>query len=100
MKTLESGQQVAMYAAMLSVKGRVLYDCIVCKPEVSEEGEYWLDVASKDAESIKKHLKRYGMRKHVKVEAMGSIGVFCVKEMGKGGMYVEEMSYLTDGVIE
>ena len=34
-----------MYTAFLSVKGRVLYDAIISKPDAGDETEYWLDVA-------------------------------------------------------
>ena len=70
-----------MYTAFLSVKGRVLYDTIISKPEAGDETEYWLDVAMQDVDGIKKHLKKFSMRKKVKIEEMSSIMPFCISDI-------------------
>ena len=91
-----------MYNAFLSVKGRVQFDAIISKPETDDQTEFWLDVAKKDVDGLKKHLKRFAMRKHVKVEELSSIVPFCISdiEQSQGNFFVDDLSFLTNEVID
>ena len=81
MESLKSKDQVVTYNAFLSVKGRVQFDAIISKPETDDETEFWLDVSKKDVDGVKKHLKRFAMRKKVKVEELSSIMTFCISDI-------------------
>ena len=57
----EGKERAALFTTFLNVKGKILFDAIICKPRLAnqESGdvEYWVDVADYDAETILKHLK-------------------------------------------
>jgi len=65
--------RAAVYAAFLSVKGRVLYDGFIAKPKMAGEPEFWLDIHEDDHEAVVKNLKRFAMRKHVAIEDISHI---------------------------
>ena len=73
MKVFEREEnRAAVYAAFLSVKGRVLYDGFIAKPKMVEP-EFWLDVHEEDMDAVVKNLRRFAMRKHVGIEDISHI---------------------------
>lgn len=77
MRKFEDVNRAALYTGFLSVKGKMMFDAIIAKPKLAfqtkEDMEYWVDVAEGDAESLMKHLKKYSMRKNVKIEDISHV---------------------------
>lgn len=73
----ESADRAAIYTSFLTVKGKTMLDAFVVKPKLaaqtSEDMEYWVDVDENDVDVLKKHLKRYAMRKNIKIEDISHI---------------------------
>lgn len=69
--------RAAVYTGFLSVKGKILFDAIITKPKLasqtSEDMEYWVDLHEDDIEPLKKHLRRYAMRKNVQIEDISHV---------------------------
>ncbi len=65
-------ERAAIYTGFLSVKGRMMFDAIIAKPKLAAQNEqdmeYWIDVHENDTEALLKHLKKYSMRKNIKIE--------------------------------
>lgn len=78
MRLMESEEErAALYSGFLTVKGKMMFDAIIAKPrlasQTAEDMEYWVDVSDLDAEAFQKHLKRYSMRKNVKIEDISHV---------------------------
>ena len=65
----EGEDRAAIYTSFLTVKGKTMFDAIITKPRLAaqskEDMEYWLDIHENDVEQLKKHLRRYAMRKNI-----------------------------------
>ena len=59
--------RAALFTAFLNVKGKTMFDAMIVKPKLAgqyeEEIEYWIDAEDNDAQELRKHLKRYAIRK-------------------------------------
>lgn len=87
MRKFEDVDRAALYTSFLSVKGKMMFDAIVAKPKLAfqtkDDMEYWVDVAEGDAEGLVKHLKKYSMRKNVKIEDISHvIKSFSIQTLG------------------
>ena len=73
----ESAERAALYTSFLTVKGKTMLDAIVVKPrlagQTSDDMEYWVDIDEADADPLRKHLRRYAMRKNIKIEDISHI---------------------------
>ena len=73
----ESADRAALYTSFLTVKGKTMMDAIVVKPKLagqtSDDMEYWVDIDEADADPLRKHLRRYAMRKNIKIEDISHI---------------------------
>ena len=73
----ESQDRAAVYTTFLTVKGKTLYDAIVVKPKLAaqsdEDMEYWVDIHEEDIDALRKHLRRYALRKNIKIEDISHI---------------------------
>ena len=73
----ETDDRAAIYTSFLTVKGKTLYDAFVVKPKLagqsSEDMEYWVDIDAEDGEKLRKHLRRYAMRKNIAIEDVSHI---------------------------
>ena len=69
--------RAAVYAGFLSVKGKLMYDGIICKPKLAaqtkDDTEFWIDVCQNDLPTLQKNLRKYAMRKNVKIEDISHI---------------------------
>lgn len=65
----ESEDRAAIYTSFLTVKGKTMYDAIVVKPKLAaqtdEDMEYWVDIHEEDIDALRKHLRRYALRKNL-----------------------------------
>jgi folate-binding Fe-S cluster repair protein YgfZ len=65
----ESQDRAAVYTSFLTVKGKTLYDAIVVKPRLAsqtdDDMEYWLDIHEEDIDPLRKHLRKYALRKNI-----------------------------------
>lgn len=63
----ESNERAAIYTSFLNVKGKTMFDAIIVKPrlagQTTDDMEYWVDVHQSDIEPLRKHLRRYALRK-------------------------------------
>ena len=54
-----------------------MFDAFVVKPRLAgqteEDMEFWLDLASDDIDPLKKHLRRYAMRKNIQIEDISHV---------------------------
>lgn len=54
-----------------------MFDAMIVKPKLAgqheEEIEYWIDVEDADALELKKHLKRYGIRKKLQIDDLSHV---------------------------
>ena len=70
-------ERAAVYAGFLSVKGKLMYDGIIAKPKLAaqteEDTEFWVDVDQDDLPSLHKNLRKYAMRKNVKIDDISHI---------------------------
>ena len=73
----ESDERAAVYTSFLTVKGKTMFDAFVVKPRLAaqteEDMEYWVDIDQADAEPLRKHLRRYAMRKNIQIEDVSHI---------------------------
>ncbi|CDW76044.1 aminomethyl transferase [Stylonychia lemnae] len=73
----DGSDRASIYTSFLNVKGKVLLDGFLAKPllanQVQDDTEYWLDVADYDVDDLQKHLKKYAIRKKIKVEDISHI---------------------------
>lgn len=50
----------------------MMFDAIIAKPKLAAQDEhdmeYWIDVHENDTDALLKHLKKYSMRKNIKIE--------------------------------
>ena len=73
----ESKERAAIYTSFLSVKGKTMYDAFVVKPRLAgqseDDMEYWVDIHEEDADPLRKHLRRYAMRKNIQIEDISHI---------------------------
>ena len=73
----EGAERAAIYTGFLTVKGKTMFDAIIAKPQLasqtSEDMEYWVDVHQEDAEALRKHLRRYAMRKNIKINDISDV---------------------------
>ena len=84
----EGEKRAAIYTGFLTVKGKTMFDAIIAKPKLaaqtSEDMEYWVDVDQNDVDILKKHLRRYAMRKNIKIEDISHIiKAFSVQTLSK-----------------
>ena len=73
----ESEDRAAIYTSFLTVKGKTMYDAIVVKPKLAaqtdEDMEYWVDIHEEDIDALRKHLRRYALRKNLQIEDISHI---------------------------
>mmetsp|Transcript_29157 Transcript_29157/g.36177 ORF Transcript_29157/g.36177 Transcript_29157/m.36177 type:complete len:136 (+) Transcript_29157:242-649(+) len=73
----ESDSRAAIYTSFLTVKGKTLYDAFVVKPKLAgqtaEDMEYWVDIHEEDGDALRKHLRKYAMRKNIRIEDVSHI---------------------------
>lgn len=73
----ESDERAAIYTSFLSVKGKTMFDAIVVKPrlaaQTSDDMEFWLDVHEEDIAPLRKHLRRYALRKNIAIEDISHV---------------------------
>jgi folate-binding Fe-S cluster repair protein YgfZ len=74
----QSTDRAAIFTGFLNVKGKTMFDAIIVKPRLAgqhgDEIEYWIDVeGDEDADELKKHLKRYAIRKKLKIDDLSHI---------------------------
>ena len=73
----ESDDRAAIYTNFLTVKGKTMFDAFVVKPKLAgqttDDMEYWVDLHQNDAVTLKKHLKRYAMRKNIQIQDISHI---------------------------
>lgn len=54
-----------------------MLDAIVVKPRLAAQSpadmEYWVDIDEKDEEVLRKHLRKYAMRKNIKIEDISHV---------------------------
>ena len=54
-----------------------MYDAFVVKPRLAgqseDDMEYWVDIHEEDADPLRKHLRRYAMRKNIQIEDISHI---------------------------
>ena len=54
-------ERASIFTSFMNVKGKTLFDCFICKPLLAHQDgqdvEYWIDVASYDADDLIKHMK-------------------------------------------
>ena len=54
-----------------------MFDAFVVKPKLAsqtlEDMEFWIDVHSDDITPLRKHLRRYAMRKNIKIDIITDI---------------------------
>ena len=73
----QEDERAAIYTSFLTVKGKTMYDAFVVKPKLAgqcaEDMEYWVDINEEDGIALKKHLRRYAMRKNIQIEDISHI---------------------------
>jgi folate-binding Fe-S cluster repair protein YgfZ len=70
--------RAALFTGFLNVKGKTMFDAMVVKPKLAgqqeDEIEYWIDVqGDEDAQELKNHMKRYAIRKKLKIDDLSHI---------------------------
>lgn len=69
--------RAAIYTGLLTNKGKVMFDAIIAKPSLAsqtpDDMEYWVDLHEKDAEAFLKHLKKYSMRKNIRMDDISHV---------------------------
>ena len=54
-----------------------MMDAIVVKPRLAaqskEDMEYWVDIHEEDETALRKHLRRYAMRKNIQIEDISHV---------------------------
>ena len=74
---VEGPERAAVYASLLTTKGKVMFDAIIAKPRLAAQSpddmEYWVDVHERDAETFIKHCRKYALRKNIKIEDISHI---------------------------
>ncbi|XP_006634305.3 putative transferase CAF17 homolog, mitochondrial [Lepisosteus oculatus] len=78
------GEQRALYAHMLNVQGRTLFDVIIYSLTNNEEGEcsVLLECDSTVTDSLQKHLKVYKIRRKVTVAPCSDLSLWAVMPQG------------------
>lgn len=70
-------ERAAIYTGLLTVKGKVMFDAFIAKPKLAaqtlDDMEYWVDVHDRDAEAFMKHIKKYSMRKNIKIDDISHV---------------------------
>jgi len=78
MKLFEKSiDRAAIYTSFLTVKGKTMLDAFVVKPrlagQTSDDMEYWVDIHENDEEQLRKHLRKYAMRKNIQIENISHV---------------------------
>ena len=73
----ESENRAALYTSFLTTKGKTMFDAFIVKPKLafqtSEDMEFWIDIHSDDITPLRKHLRRYAMRKNIRIDIISDI---------------------------
>ena len=69
--------RAALYTGLLTNKGKVMFDAIVAKPKLAsqtdDDMEYWIDIHEQDSTTFLKHMRKYSMRKNIKLEDISHV---------------------------
>ena len=73
----KSTDRAAIYTSFLTVKGKTMLDAFIVKPrlagQTSDDMEYWVDIHKEDEETLRKHLRKYAMRKNIQIEDISHV---------------------------
>ena len=73
----EGQERAAAYTGFLNVKGKIMFDGIIVKPrlasQTADDMEFWIDIHEDDFEPLKKHLRRYAMRKNIRIDDLSHV---------------------------
>ena len=73
----ESEDRAALYTSFLTTKGKTMFDAFVVKPKLAaqtpEDMEFWIDIHSDDIAPLRKHLRRYAMRKNIRIDIITDV---------------------------
>ena len=73
----ESNERAAIYTSFLTTKGKTMYDAFIVKPRLAaqtpEDMEFWIDIHRDDMDPLRKHLRRYAMRKNIRIDIITDI---------------------------
>jgi CBS-domain-containing membrane protein len=54
-----------------------MFDAIIAKPKLasqtSDDMEYWIDIHENDCETFLKHMKKYSMRKNIRLDDISHV---------------------------
>ncbi|KAG9355813.1 hypothetical protein JZ751_000655 [Albula glossodonta] len=94
---LTEGMQTAMYAHMLNVQGRTLYDIIIYSLKGQREGEESLliEVDSTMQDAVQRHLKIYKIRRKVTISPCLDLSLWAVLPQDREGAAGHDCPNLT-----
>lgn len=91
MQLFEEPERKTMYAHLLNVQGRTLYDIILYSLKAESGGGVLLECDSTVTESIMKHLKLYKIRRKVNISACPDLSIWAVRPKEKSSTQKPEI---------